>query len=277
VTDDPIAATMARHHELRERARREMPAPPEPREVAPRATRPTSLRAKRLGVELDAAMRRHGIDPTAPLVDPAPPLRLVPSDRDPDPPIMPPEDLPPAYARCTWDTWQAVGRLETAGLREWRGEPAAVLIRGPFGAGTTHLAAAVYRDWNTRRFLSGHFRRPIRWWSADGYVQRLKVEMDLERRKESVRQDRDSAGYAYDCPMLVLDDLGQERATEWSCSEIASLILERWQSRRPTIVTTNLTPEQLRDWEPRVASRLLGNDAMQVNLSGAPDYRRRAR
>jgi DNA replication protein DnaC len=46
--------------------------------------------------------------------------------------------------------------------------------------------------------------------------------------------------------LLVLDDLGAERQTEWVLEQLFSLINERWQDQRPIIVTSNV-PDPYRD------------------------------
>ena len=71
--------------------------------------------------------------------------------------------------------------------------------------------------------------------------------------------------------VLVLDDLGAEyipRGSEWKTSETEMLINERWEWRRPTLITTNLDPAALgRHVQARTASRFL--DYEQVQVGGA--------
>lgn len=45
-------------------------------------------------------------------------------------------------------------------------------------------------------------------------------------------------------PMLLIDDLGAARATEYSREQIYTIIDERYKANLPTIFTTNLTPQQ---------------------------------
>lgn len=81
-----------------------------------------------------------------------------------------------------------------------------------------------------------------------------------------------------DAALMILDDLGTERPTDWSLSEIANVIYERHESGRPTIVTTNFRPAKLAvrlagrgetvEGE-RLVSRLCGNGATIVHLGGA--------
>ena len=46
--------------------------------------------------------------------------------------------------------------------------------------------------------------------------------------------------------LLVLDDLGAERQTEWVLEQLYSLVNERWQDERSTVVTSNV-PDPYRD------------------------------
>jgi DNA replication protein DnaC len=59
--------------------------------------------------------------------------------------------------------------------------------------------------------------------------------------------------------VLVLDDLGAEKQTEWVLEQLYSIVNERWQDRRSIVVTTN-TP----DPDPRAASHLLHRAAKRL-------------
>lgn len=57
--------------------------------------------------------------------------------------------------------------------------------------------------------------------------------------------------------LLVLDDLGAAKATEWTEEITYRLVNRRYQDCKPTIVTSNVTPKTLADaLGERVASRL---------------------
>lgn len=47
------------------------------------------------------------------------------------------------------------------------------------------------------------------------------------------------------CPLLILDDFGMERGTEYGLEQVYSVIDSRYRSGKPLIVTTNLTLEEL--------------------------------
>ena len=61
-------------------------------------------------------------------------------------------------------------------------------------------------------------------------------------------QDRDwYLGSLCSCDLLILDDFGMERQTEYAREQVFHLIDSRYLSRRPLIVTTNLSLRQLKN------------------------------
>ena len=48
-------------------------------------------------------------------------------------------------------------------------------------------------------------------------------------------------------PLLVLDDFGMERDTAYGLEQVYSVIDSRYRSRRPLIVTTNLTLQEIQN------------------------------
>jgi DNA replication protein DnaC len=73
--------------------------------------------------------------------------------------------------------------------------------------------------------------------------------------------------------LLVLDDLGAERQTEWVLEQLYSIVNERWQDRRSIVITTNI-PE--RDPEaPGQALRASVRELREVVSGGLYDGRAR--
>ena len=50
-------------------------------------------------------------------------------------------------------------------------------------------------------------------------------------------------------PLLIIDDLGIERSTEYALEQVYAVIDERYKAGLPVIITTNLTMEELRQPE----------------------------
>ena len=62
-------------------------------------------------------------------------------------------------------------------------------------------------------------------------------------------------------PLLILDDFGMERGTEYGLEQVYNVVDSRYRSNKPLIVTTNLTLEELQNPEDtphaRIYDRLL--------------------
>ena len=66
------------------------------------------------------------------------------------------------------------------------------------------------------------------------------------------------------------------KRTEWTAERLYALINRRWLEVRPTVCTTNLDPDQLREAVgERVFSRLVGNGAVVLRLTGHDRRRKR--
>ena len=59
--------------------------------------------------------------------------------------------------------------------------------------------------------------------------------------------------------VLVLDDLGAEKQTEWVLEQLYSIVNERWQDRRSIVVTTNIP-----DPDPEAPGRMLRASAREL-------------
>ncbi|NLH02175.1 MAG: ATP-binding protein [Clostridiales bacterium] len=76
-----------------------------------------------------------------------------------------------------------------------------------------------------------------------------------------------------DCDLLILDDLGTEMTTNFTLSALYTLINNRLLSGGKTIITTNLSEDDIRKrYSPQIVSRLEG-EYILLNFSGS-DIRR---
>ncbi|QHC21395.1 ATP-binding protein [Streptomyces sp. GS7] len=137
-----------------------------------------------------------------------------------------------------------------------------LLMAGVVGAGKTHQAYGAVR----RLAESGV---GVRWratTAADLYADlRPRPGVDSERELAAVSR----------CPLLIIDDLGAAKASEWVEEVTYRLINRRYNHMLPTLVTTNLAIKDLRAYlGDRVTSRLA---QMTTRVEFEPVDRRRHR
>lgn len=87
---------------------------------------------------------------------------------------------------------------------------------------------------------------------------------------KNASQDEEEVMSRYSwCDLLVLDDLGAEKVTDWSRQLLYLLIDRRYRNQKQTIVTTNLTPDQLAETiDARIVSRL-AEMGVVIELTGS--------
>ena len=137
-------------------------------------------------------------------------------------------------------------------------ERTSALLFGPPGSGKSHLAISIMAHW-VARGARGRFI------SALNYC--LEVQTVFGNPKD-VAED-----LLHDASFALLDDLGTQRDNETSKIAILYLIDQAYAAGQRLIVTSNLTPAQLNQFEPRVMSRLAEMGAI-IEMK-ADDYRLR--
>ncbi len=141
-----------------------------------------------------------------------------------------------------------------------------VFLEGGTGIGKTYLATAL-----ARKIISGmdpsvsrvtgdiyYDSSTLEWVSTPYLLARIR---DTFRNGKSEETERGIIDAMINCRVLVLDDLGAEKATEFTGMTLYTILSGRDNENRMTIVTTNQTLSEIDSWEPRIASRL---SAMQT-------------
>lgn len=113
-----------------------------------------------------------------------------------------------------------------------------------------------------------------RWISVPLALAKMKREMGQAVRPMSSEIMEIIEGNA---DLLVLDDLGSDRPTDWVLETIFEIVEARYERELPTLITTNLTAVQLNErGYDRVTSRMAERGAI-LQLRTAKDYRQRLR
>ncbi len=100
---------------------------------------------------------------------------------------------------------------------------------GPIGTGKTHLAVAALRVIGQYKAVSCLF--------CD-YRELLRLVQSTYSQQSSINEF-EILEPVMNADVLVLDELGAVRPTEWAMETISLIINERYNSNRTTIVTTN--------------------------------------
>jgi len=76
-------------------------------------------------------------------------------------------------------------------------------------------------------------------------------------------------------PLLIMDDLGAEKVSEWTRERLLNIISERYDAERSIIFTSNLAPQEIEMvLGGRVRSRIEGM-TVPIEFKGNKDYRRK--
>lgn len=137
-----------------------------------------------------------------------------------------------------------------------------LLMTGTPGVGKTFLSACIART------VSGQGFSVV-------YDTAINVFSQFESAHFTRDEDSQAAKKRYlHCDLLILDDLGSEMTTPFVQSSLYELVNQRLLGRKATVVSTNLTPEELsRRYSLQSASRLLGE--YQLLQFQGPDIRRK--
>lgn len=120
-------------------------------------------------------------------------------------------------------------------------------IYGGVGSGKTGLAWALLRA----RVLNARYD----WEESEAQYPAFANVVELLDQAKAAMRDGDGGApirNLYESSLLVLDDLGAERPTDWTRDAIHALVQHRHTSDLPTIITSNYPPSAL--------ARRLGHD-----------------
>ena len=126
-----------------------------------------------------------------------------------------------------------------------------LLLQGAPGLGKTYLSACIART-VAKKGCSVCYDTAS---SALGAFERQKFARSPEEQEQASRQ----VERMLSCDLMILDDLGTEMVTPMSVSALYTLINTRLVNGKKTIISTNLSDEQLqKQYTPQICSRLEG-------------------
>jgi DNA replication protein DnaC len=188
--------------------------------------------------------------------------------------------IPERYRSCTItnfnhlsDSQRAAKAFARRFVESYPAVSAGVLITGPVGVGKTHLAVAILAELLDTKAVRGVF--------CDFTELLDRIQGSFGRSNEESADDI-LAPYR-DTELLVLDELGARRPSDWARDVLYGLLNTRYNRKRATLVTSNYADEPDKPGgetlELRVGSAVRSRLAEMCQLLpiAGPDYRREIR
>jgi DNA replication protein DnaC len=148
--------------------------------------------------------------------------------------------IPRRYRSCSFDSYDTLNAsLARAKIQvqkfvdEYPMHDFGLLLLGPCGVGKTHLAASALNFLVREKGVSGIFYD----------FRDLLKEIQASYNPVSGTTEMGILQPIFGADVLVLDDLGATKMTDWVRDTLSHIINNRYNERRVTIVTTNLEDE----------------------------------
>jgi len=154
--------------------------------------------------------------------------------------------IPRRYEHCELSTFEFEGshanlmsaRMEACKFVEgYPLEKAGLLLIGSIGVGKTHLAAGIIRELVTSKNIPCLF-----------YDYRELLKQIQNSYNDSVKAtELEVLRPVFETEVLVLDELGAVKPTEWVWDTVSLILNTRYNDNRTTIITTNYPDDPARE------------------------------
>lgn len=191
--------------------------------------------------------------------------------------------IPPRYQHCTIQDYVAADDE----LAKWAAKVEAQIViedylsldgrglifTGPVGVGKTHLAVAILRELIERYRAHGLFYQ----------FGALLRQIQDSYNPVSQASELGVLAPVFDADVLVLDELGASKPTDWVRDTMMQIINNRYNEKRLTIFTTNYSDARKNDKEGEILEDRIGvalrsrlyEMCKAVSIDGE-DYRKRS-
>ncbi|HVP64508.1 MAG TPA: ATP-binding protein [candidate division Zixibacteria bacterium] len=146
--------------------------------------------------------------------------------------------VPARYEHCELSNFEHQGSFKSLAsahmaarkfVEEYPVESAGLLIIGPIGVGKTHLAVGIMKELMTKKGVQCLFY---------DYRELLK-EIQNSWNPQVQVTEMEVLTKVFEAEVLVLDELGAVRPSEWVWDTVSHILNTRYNDKRTTIITTN--------------------------------------
>ena len=190
------------------------------------------------------------------------------------------DNLGERFQNCRFDTFilkegnrkaAEMARGYAVNFGDYGGE--SLLIWGKPGNGKSHLAAAVCHE------IRAKGKIPV-FQTMPELLERIRNTFN----KKSHESEREIMDALRECDLLVLDDIGAEKVTDWVLDVLFRIIDGRYRNKKPTMFTTNFSPTDLLyrfmpdrpTAEQEIAAKRIHDRVLEVSIiveNQAPSHR----
>ena len=154
--------------------------------------------------------------------------------------------IPPRFETKTLENYQADGGLQAEVLdfcktyasdfQRFYSAGTGIMFLGLVGTGKTHLAAGILRE-------------VINAGKSGRYITVSRIMRDIKDTfaKHSEKSEGEVLDYLIKRDLLVIDEIGVQRANEFEANTLFEVINGRYEAIRPTILIANLTLKEMRE------------------------------
>ncbi|MCC6128298.1 MAG: ATP-binding protein [Acidobacteria bacterium] len=188
--------------------------------------------------------------------------------------------IPDRYRSCSLATFNGIHESQKAAkalaqrfVAAYPAVESGLLITGPAGVGKTHLAVAILAELVESKFVRGLF---CDFTDLLERIQATYTPGSDENADEILEPCRETE-------LLILDELGARRPTDWARDVLYGLLNTRYNRRRLTVITTNFGDQASQPGAETLEMRVgtpvrsrLAEMCVFVPMTG-PDYRREVR
>ncbi len=110
----------------------------------------------------------------------------------------------------------------------------------------------------------------FRYWNESELLKRLRSSIEDFRGGDYL----ETLKHLIDDDLVILDDIGSTGLNDWRKEVIFDAIDERYNSMKPTIITSNFSKKEfLENFHERLGSRLFSKENIIIEILDGPDLR----